>query len=366
MRSFLFTSIILVLPACGIPRVSVPGTVTNDRTVLGVECTLIEADTVAELSINKIGSEFDIRASTQSQSLFDITGQRPSLNVRVEDGTSQVANEFVDFKDKGLVVVPVESPKKLEIELGVVARQVKYSDGNKLVQMTCPLGSKDLLSFLDIAPKSSVFFPGVKAVAFDIDDTLMFTSPAFARGFATGGSPKPDDVLFWTHTNGCDAGCPEVTITLPNGTTKVLPANGASSPKAKAVELIKYHRAMGHEVYAITARPDINGDSLRDFLESQMGIDAAHIYFEPDMDQTHNPAGKTDRIESLNLDIFYGDSDSDITDTLNAFVDSSGVRRKKVEPIRFLRSPKSSNRKAGMLNKYHPGYFGEPILADSY
>jgi len=98
-----------------------------------------------------------------------------------------------------------------------------------------------------------------------------------------------------------------------------------------------------------------------------MGIAREDLYFEPDLDQPGNPAGKTDRIESLNLDVFYGDSDSDITDTLKAFVDSkTGVRSKKVEPVRFLRSPKSSNRKSGELNKYHPGYFGEPILSESY
>jgi acid phosphatase class B len=57
--------------------------------------------------------------------------------------------------------------------------------------------------------------------------------------------------------------------------------------------------------------------------------------------------------------VFYGDSDSDITD-------AKKVQTKSIRPIRFLRSPKSSNRKEGRLNQYHPGYYGESIIADSY
>jgi acid phosphatase class B len=104
----------------------------------------------------------------------------------------------------------------------------------------------------------------------------------------------------------------------------------------------------GHEVYAITARPDINGDPLRDYLEEQLGIPRDHVFFEP--------GGKAGRIHSLGLDAYYGDSDSDITEAAKAHV----------RGIRFLRSPRSSNRQSGRLAKYHPGYFGEPIIANSY
>jgi acid phosphatase class B len=62
---------------------------------------------------------------------------------------------------------------------------------------------------------------------------------------------------------------------------------------------------------------------------------------------------------ALHLDAFYGDSDSDITDARK-------VQGNTVRGIRFLRSPRSSNRSSGRLAKYHPGYFGEPIIAGSY
>ena len=42
------------------------------------------------------------------------------------------------------------------------------------------------------------------------------------------------------------------------------------------------------------------------------------------------------------------------------------VQARPVRGVRFLRSPRSSNRKDGKLNKYHPGYYGETVLADSY
>jgi len=230
----------------------------------------------------------------------------------------------------------------------------------------CNVKRGTLLRFFGIKPVALPKIRNVKAVGFDIDDTLSFTSPAFVRGFATGGLPKPDDTLFWTHVNACDKGCAEESIILPNGTKKELPANVASTPKSLAVALVRRHLALGHRVYAITARPDINGEALREYIESEFGIVKADVYFEPEMDLPGNPAGKTDRIEALDLDVFYGDSDSDITDARKAFKGSNGLQRKQVDAIRFLRSPKSSNRKAGYLNKYHPGYFGEPILANSY
>lgn len=320
----------------------------------------------AALEIVKIGDGFNILAKSKRTILINRNDLRPSLNVRIAVGQDDVRNEFIDFNQIGLEVIPVDGKDKLEIDLAAGRTIVHFEDAINSMQLNCAINPLELILFLEITPRTHLNLPRVNAVAFDIDDTLMFTSPTFARGFATGGSPKPDDVLFWIHTNGCDQGCVESTITLSDGTTKILPANEPSTPKAKALELIRHHQSLGHEVYAITARPDINGEPLRDYIESEMGIERNKVFFEPDLEQPGNPAGKTDRIESLNLDVFYGDSDSDITDTLKAFVDRSGSRSKMVYPVRFFRSPKSSNRKAGMLNKYHPGYFGEPILSGSY
>ncbi|MES3038848.1 MAG: hypothetical protein V4736_13145 [Bdellovibrionota bacterium] len=338
----------------------------TDKLQANYACTIQGENKAASLQITTKANNFEIIATTGQSTIFKKSNQRPSLNVRIEDGTSSTVNEYVDFNDTGLETVPIEAAIKLEVDLKPSSTLVHHSEGAKLTKLNCAINPTELLTFLGIAPRASVIFPNVNAVAFDIDDTLAFTSPAFVRGFATGGVPKPDDIIFWTQTNGCDGGCKASVVTLNNGAVKTLPANLPSTPKAKALELIAYHKSLGHKVYAITARPDINGQPLREYFQSQMGIAKEDIFFEPDIDQPGNPAGKTDRIEKLNLDVFYGDSDSDITDALKAFRNESGVRTKLVHPVRFFRSPKSSNRKSGELNKYHPGYYGEPILSGSY
>jgi acid phosphatase class B len=320
-----------------------------------INCTSSSGE-AAPLEITAASEGFEVTASSGKTKLFQVAKQLPSLNARVEDGASDAVDEFVDFNPTGLETVPVDSKNKLEIDLKAIAKVKFAADGNQ-VELTCRPDKKALLKFLKLEPAKTIALAGVKAVGFDIDDALMFTTPTFVRGFVTGGSPKPDDVLFWTHTNACDGGCEKTTIKLADGSTKELPANVASTPKAKVLELIRKHQKMGHKVYAITARPDINGDPLRDYLAKSMGIARENIFFEPDMDLPGNPAGKQDRIASLGLNMFYGDSDSDITDAMKV---------KGVKAVRILRSPKSSNRKAGELNKYHPGYYGETILAETY
>lgn len=311
---------------------------------------------------------FDLKATAGDAVLFEAAAQRPALNVRIEDGTTSAVNEYVDFNDKGLEVVAVDGPKAIEVDLygPATAKGFLYKDPAKTVQLACRFDKDKLRRFLAFDLVSKVDMTGVKAVGFDIDDTLAFSTPTFVRAFATGGTPAPADVVFWTQANGCDHGCAAETITLADGTTKLLPQSVASTAKSKAIALVAFHKAQGHKVYAITARPDTNGGPLREYIEKELGIAKANVFFEPDMDLPGNPKGKTDRMESLDLDLFYGDSDSDITDAAKAFVDASGHRTKTLRGVRFLRSPKSSNRKAGKLNKYHPGYYGEPVIAGSY
>jgi acid phosphatase (class B) len=344
-------------------------TASNNNTARRYICEDTNDGRSVHLNIHKNENTFEVTANTKEVVLFKRNAQRPSLNVRAVEASSSsnhnADDEFIAFNDAGLDVIPIGGTNKLEIDLSEPVNFVHYRDADKELKLKCTIASERLVSFLGIRPRQRVTFKDAKAVAFDVDDTLMFTSPTFTRGFAAGGTPKPDDTLFWTYTNNCDGGCSETIITLPDGNVKTLPANAPSTPKAKALEVIRYHQNRGHKVYAITARPDINGEPLREYIETAIGIARENVFFEPDIDQPGNAAGKTDRIESLDLDVFYGDSDTDITDTNKAFSNGT-TRTKKVQAVRFLRSPKSSNRKAGELNKYHPGYFGEPILADSY
>jgi hypothetical protein len=46
--------------------------------------------------------------------------------------------------------------------------------------------------------------------------------------------------------------------------------------------------------------------------------------------------------------------------------DARKVVGRTVLGVRFERSPKSSYRDGMRLARYHPGYYGEPIVANSY
>jgi acid phosphatase class B len=314
---------------------------------------------------------FEISAAQSGHIVFSMIHQRPSLNVRITGDARAPRQEFIDFVEAGLDAPPVDGPKALELDLysslpGTYSRALSFKDGATTIALACRYGSDSVLRATKLNPISDVDMRGIAAVGFDIDDTLAFTTPTFTRAFASGGSPKPDDTVFWTLANGCDLGCPAQALLLADGTEKLLPANDPSTPKSSAIALIAMHKARGHKVFAITARPDTNGSPLRAYLARELAIAEEDVYFEPDLDAPGNPKGKTDRIESLGLDLFYGDSDSDIRDTEKAFLREDGTRTKAVRSVRFLRAPTSSNRKAGKLNKYHPGYFGEPILRGSY
>jgi len=339
-------------------------------TAAAVHCTDAQGEEVV-LRIEASDGGFDLELSNDEAVILARAAQRPALNARLEDGATLDVHEYLQFIDAGLTAIPPTVDPRIELDLGTATKSGKSQIGTLTVKTTdvdatyaCSGNGKKLQAFLGIEKiKKPSCDRAIEAVAFDIDDTLLFSSPAIARGFATGGTPVDADEIFWTQVNGCDRGCDATTITLPSGETKELPANEPSAVKSGALALVAWHMSQGHRVYAITARPSFNGDALRAYIEESFGIAQEDVFFEPSTAQPGNPAGKTDRIEALALDIFYGDSDSDVTDAMAAF---PGDETKKVLPIRFLRSPRSSNRKAGVLGKYHPGYFGEAIIANSY
>ncbi|MFH1352252.1 MAG: HAD family acid phosphatase [bacterium] len=161
--------------------------------------------------------------------------------------------------------------------------------------------------------------PDVHEVGFDIDDALLFSSPAFDRGYA---GAEPYTAEFWKIINSSDE---EVSVI-----------------KEKCYEILKAHQDKGHKVYLITSRNSDGGDALKKYLSGKMSIPEENIFFEPH--------GKTARIKELGIDAFYGDSDSDIRYAEEA----------EAIPIRILRSPKSSYK--GSCN---PGCFNEFIVPDS-
>ncbi|MBN2406926.1 MAG: hypothetical protein JXJ19_04460 [Elusimicrobia bacterium] len=157
-------------------------------------------------------------------------------------------------------------------------------------------------------------------VGFDLDDTLLFSTPAFSMGFGSGSAPYSSG--FWKVVNSSD--------------------RGNSKVKKKTFRILKDHQAAGADVFIITSRDSAGGEELKAFIEETFGIPGSAVFFEPD--------GKDGRMRKLKLDIYYGDSDTDMNDSVIA----------GVKPYRILRSTASSYKK-----KYNPGRYSEEIIKDS-
>jgi acid phosphatase (class B) len=181
------------------------------------------------------------------------------------------------------------------------------------------------IAVADVA--SSVRGQAPMAVGFDIDDTVLFSSPCFYHG-QQKYSPGSDDYLknadFWTETN---AGCDRYSL-----------------PKDVARALIDLHQQRGDTLYFITGRPHTEGEQLTAILQRTFAIRAMRpVVF------TSGPE-KTRFIHDRGLGIYYGDSDADIT----------SARAAGARPIRVMRASNST---------YQPlpvnGALGEEVLIDS-
>lgn len=183
-----------------------------------------------------------------------------------------------------------------------------------------------ILLFFCCAKKPAIdLTSGRLRVGFDVDDTLLFSTPAFDRAKEKydWGSDE-----FWNEVNTSDS--------------------AVSLIKTKTFEIIKNHQAQNCDIFVITARPGNGGESLKKFISEKFDIPEENIYFEPN--------SKIERIRQLKLNIFYGDSDTDISDAQSA----------GAEGIRIQRSEKSSYKdNSGKLAKYNPGKFKEKIIEDS-
>jgi acid phosphatase (class B) len=179
-------------------------------------------------------------------------------------------------------------------------------------------------------------------VVFDIDDTVLFTSPGFQWGTRTYG---PDVV---------SAGVPVREQDLPNEearrkyrefwTKMNNELDQYSVKKWIADELITLHKQRGDKICFVTKRIYTGSEKLTDVLKS-----AFQLSERPTVIFT-NRESKTDAFRKLGAVISYGDSDGDIRESIQA-----GAR-----PIRILRARNSVNH-----DPTHNGAFGEEILANS-
>ncbi len=171
------------------------------------------------------------------------------------------------------------------------------------------------------------------AVGFDIDDTVLFSSPGFYRG-QKEYSPGKQDYLknpeFWEKMN--------------NGWDEF------SMPKEVGKALIAMHLKRGDSVYFVTGRSQTKTETVtqtlqKDFLIPQAAVNP--VIFAGDKEGQNT---KTQWLKDKQIKIFYGDSDNDIT----------AAQEVGARGIRILRASNSS---------YQPlpkaGSFGEEVIINS-
>jgi len=170
---------------------------------------------------------------------------------------------------------------------------------------------------------SSISFSqtGKLRVGFDIDDTTLYSARAFVVAPKTE-SGKTDYSWINTHDK-------EYSLLID-----------------PVITLINYFRAHGHEVFFITARPGSNGDSVAVFLSKNLNFDVkvdSNLFFSPkEYVNGFKYTTKHRKMNELDLDIYYGDSDTDIIAAIKA----------DVHPVRIVRSNAS-------IKEYGGNYFGD-------
>jgi len=164
---------------------------------------------------------------------------------------------------------------------------------------------------------------GQLRVGFDIDDTTLYSERAFVVAPKTE-SGRTDYGWINTHDE-------EYSLFID-----------------PTVTLIKYFRAHGHDVYFITARPGINGESVAEFLTKNLNCDVkvnSNLFFSPKEDVGEfRYTTKHRKMNELDLDIYYGDSDTDIVAAIKA----------DVHAVRVIRSNAS-------IKEYGGNYFGNTL-----
>lgn len=353
MRTALFSALTILAAGCA----SAPASETEAKDLVATGAFTLTCADGTRAAFTAHDGAFDFEATTRDgATVLSATAKRPSLAVRLAELTSTEVHEYIELADRGLELPPSVPASTIELGLDGETR-LTLKDASTSLDTSCAFDPASLLAYLHVArvdAKDALGGDGVKVVGFDVDDTLSFSTPAFLRGNASGATFG--DATFWTVVNSCDSGCPAETITLPDGSAHAVTATDASAAKSKAKELVALHRSLGHKIYAITARPDFAAEKVRAYVQETFGIAPEDTFFEP--------VSKAERIASLDLDVFYGDGDGDIADAAKA---SAGAGAKKVQAFRFLRSPRSSNRSGtAKHSKYHPGYYGEMLIADSY
>ncbi len=178
-------------------------------------------------------------------------------------------------------------------------------------------------------------------VGLDIDDTVLFSTPGFTYGATNTDGPNGTNKYGTDYENN-----PQFLKDMNQIHDKY------SIPKESGRALLSMHNTRGDSIFFITKRTCTGDDAqvMQNRMNTVFQLTGSTLLCT-------NGGSKTPQIESNNVDIYYGDSDSDMQYALAAQV-------KKVRPVRVLRSAMSEN-KPIPANGYNPGSFGEEIIVNS-
>ncbi|UQY80373.1 Class B acid phosphatase [Candidatus Hepatincola sp. Av] len=168
-------------------------------------------------------------------------------------------------------------------------------------------------------------------VGFDIDDTILFSSPCFhklSKDFAKEHNIQfqSEEALWYQIKDNQDFW------------NKIATCDSYSLPKKSVINILRMHQRRGDNIFFITARtaPETKyTDFLNNYLIEIIG-NANKLH--PVMYSINKVAP----IKNNNITLYYGDSDTDIEDALKA----------GAKPIRILRSSNSTLKVGYNLGKY--------------
>jgi len=171
------------------------------------------------------------------------------------------------------------------------------------------------------------------AVGFDIDDTVLFSSPGFYRGqleFSPGKQDYLKNPQFWEKMN--------------NGWDEF------SMPKEVAKSLIAMHLKRGDSIYFVTGRSETKTETVTKTLQEDFQIPQDKVNPVIFAGDEAGQNTKTQWLKDKQIKIFYGDSDNDIT-----AAQAAGARG-----IRVLRASNSSYKPLPQA-----GAYGEEVVVNS-
>src|SRR5260221_3569114 len=115
-----------------------PGRTDDAAVARSINChTTDAAADLVKVTFTPNAGSFDVAASSATGAVFALASQRPALNARVEDGASDVPNEFVDFRPSGLDAIPPTGTPHFELPLSTGDKALTYGDATTQVELTC-------------------------------------------------------------------------------------------------------------------------------------------------------------------------------------------------------------------------------------